>query len=596
MRVFRPLFFFIYGLLPLIMLAQRLEVEAPSRASTDDYFTLRYTVSSSAVGDFTSPAFKGVTLLSGPNVSTSSSYTSINGKASSSESTTFTFLLQPTTKGRLTIPPASVVVNGKKVSSRAITIEVTDGGGKGNGQSAPSQSVHPQAPQMQSAGTPISKSDVFVKLVPSRTKVLEQEAVFLSYKICVRPNVALDNVGLSQKPEFRNLVSHNLPTKPIAWERERIGGKDYQVGTIAEFLVFPQKKGQIVIPPIVFNCVVLQQENGLSALEAFFNGGGMSAVTVQRQPESLTLQVDALPEPKPNAFSGGVGKFTVKGELLTPNLRTNEVATYRLTVSGVGNLKLIAAPAFNIPKDFELFEPKSEEKTTITASGEEGTMTFDYQFIPRNVGRYTVDAPTFVFFDPTTKRYETLTLDKLTLVVAKGSDTRPTVITDLQPLAQGRRTTSWLQWGGVTFWVLHLCILGIGVAVIIYLRRRWGLDTDLVSFVQRRANAQAKHRLRKAESHLSKGEQPAFYAEIAQALHSYVADKFHVPPAEITKERIAELLAPTAIPAGDQADFIRLLEDCEFAQFAPSAQLQSPREMLQRAEQLIVSINKVLSK
>lgn len=594
MRFLRQAFLFFCALSALFSWAQRLEVEAPSRASTDDYFALTYTISTTSAEHFTPPSLKDFTLLSGPNVSTSKGFTMINGRMSSSESTTYTLILQPTAKGRFIVPPASIIVNGKKVNSRAVTIEVTDGGGKSGRHPAPSHSNPTAVPSLQQAGSTISKADLFIKASSSRTQVFEQEAILLSYKVYFRPNIGVDNVQLAQKPEFKNLISQDIPPQQIQWQSERVNGQVYRAGIITQYVIFPQQKGTVTIPPITFNCIVVQKEEILDPLEAFFNGGGLSSVQVQRQSNALTLQVNALPTPKPIDFSGAVGKFTAKGTLLTTTPRTNEVATYRLTVSGLGNLKLITAPTLTFPKDFETFDPKSEEQSSATPNGTEGSIIFDYTFLPQNVGQYTIKAPTFVFFNPETKRYETITLNTLHLSVAKGSDTRPIITNELHPLAHGRRSMGWLRWGELPFWGIHLLLLILAIGCVLYLRHRYGLDTDAISFAKRRANNVAKRRFRKAKDHLSRGNTSAFYTEIAQALYTYVADKFHISRAEITKERIAECLAQSPASESEQKAFMTLITECELAQFAPAGQSRPPHELLQVAEQLIISINKAL--
>lgn len=90
------------------------EVEAPATADMNGYFHLKYTVNSTDVEKFLPPKINDFDILSGPSTMVSRDYRIVNGKESSSSSTTYTFVLSPLKKGSFVIPPASIVINGKQ--------------------------------------------------------------------------------------------------------------------------------------------------------------------------------------------------------------------------------------------------------------------------------------------------------------------------------------------------------------------------------------------------------------------------------------------------------------------------------------------------
>ena len=103
-----------------------IQASAPRVVQTGERFQLTYTVNERTdAPEFMLPeAFR---LLSGPGVSRSQQMQLINGKMSSSFSITYTYVLEAVTEGTHTIEPATVVFEGKKVQSRAVTIEVVKG-------------------------------------------------------------------------------------------------------------------------------------------------------------------------------------------------------------------------------------------------------------------------------------------------------------------------------------------------------------------------------------------------------------------------------------------------------------------------------------
>ena len=74
---------------------------------------IQYSIDTKAE-NFKSPSFNGLKVLSGPNPSTSSSYTFINGKSQSKTTITYSFYIKANKEGDFNITPASVEVNGKK--------------------------------------------------------------------------------------------------------------------------------------------------------------------------------------------------------------------------------------------------------------------------------------------------------------------------------------------------------------------------------------------------------------------------------------------------------------------------------------------------
>ncbi len=75
---------------------------------------------SSGLPDPSFPAFNPFSVLSGPNTSTSIQI--INGRMSSSKG--YSFYLQAVQEGQFTIPPATITVDGKAISSNEITMTV----------------------------------------------------------------------------------------------------------------------------------------------------------------------------------------------------------------------------------------------------------------------------------------------------------------------------------------------------------------------------------------------------------------------------------------------------------------------------------------
>ena len=151
--------------------------KAPNSVVMGSQFELAYTINARKVNDFRAPSFDNFDVLIGPSRSVQSYTSIVNGKSTHVENMTYTYILMPRQEGSFTIPGATVKVNGKEYSSNSLNIKVlpeddTTSGSAGGG-----------AQGVQRSSNQISSKDIFVLGQASKTKVMEQEAILLTYKM-----------------------------------------------------------------------------------------------------------------------------------------------------------------------------------------------------------------------------------------------------------------------------------------------------------------------------------------------------------------------------------------------------------------------------
>ncbi len=178
----RALLFIIFSLLFSPVGAQTLTANAPSHVAVGEQFRLSYTLDTQDVTDFrigdVPDAFE---VLMGPSRSSQSSFQIINGHTTQSSSITFTYIVVAVKNGNFTIPAAHATALGKSISSNAVKINVS--GQAQSGQGGSSHRQQQMQPQPRAAGTPISGSDLFIKVSANKKRVYEQEPVLLTYKV-----------------------------------------------------------------------------------------------------------------------------------------------------------------------------------------------------------------------------------------------------------------------------------------------------------------------------------------------------------------------------------------------------------------------------
>ena len=85
----------------------------------------------------------------------------------------------------------------------------------------------------------------------------------------------------------------------------------------------------------------------------------------------------------------------------------------------------------------------------------------------------------------------------------------------------------------------------------------------------------ALKRMKVAQKLLQKHDAALFYDEVLRALWGYVGDKFNMSQESLNKENIAQALASRNVPEEQVLQFLQVLNDCEFARYAPGDENQN---------------------
>lgn len=596
----------------------KFEIKAPSHVEVGQQFYVEYVISDAEDEDFSSPDFADFDVLSGPSISQSSSVQIINGHASSSSTRSYIYVVQATKEGQFELPEATAKVDGRTMKSSKKTIAVGSGAGansstasagQGSGSAASSGSAATPKDDDDSAksksGTK-AKGDLFFTVDATKRKVYEQEPIVLTYKVHSKANLGLANLVLKQKPDLKGFWSQEIALpRTISSEPERRGDELYGVGTCLKYVVFPQQTGSLSVPPVTFTCEVTRRGQSIDPFDAFFSGGGNMHERVERQTEELGIEVLPLPE-KPADFSGGVGQFSVESKLLTAAPKTNDVVTMRLTVKGIGNLGLLKAPTISFPESFETYDTKKSDKTEISESGLTGDVYFDYTFVPREVGKFDVPAASFIYFDTEKSEYVTLRTAPLHLDIKKGARSKEDLdaeiamrnsdIHDITLDAPREVCTEGIAadatWIGSPLYFACLALLiGLLSGLTAFLRRRAVREADVTGTRNRQARKKANKHLCTAEKALATGNHHAFYSALAQALRGFFADKLGTDAAALTNESIVSALAEKGLDDETRQLTKALLEDCDFARFAPAHDASQRAHDLERASELLNRID-----
>ncbi len=566
-------------------------------------------------------------LVWGPQRSSSSSISIINGKRTSSKQVSFTYILHPKAVGSFTLPPATAKVRGEQITSRSVSITVLneeDSQGSSS-QSASSSSSGAGVPSDPSAaagnsrsqsgssasssqGQNASNGEIILSLALDKTNVVVGQPIYATLKIYQRAN--LSGFESADFPSFTGFWSQEVeaPTN-IEFQRENYNGKIYDAALLRRYLLIPQQTGKLRIEPAELTCLVnvrVQSRTG-SIFDGFFDD--IRQVRQKVSSQAVTVNVSPLPSGAPASFGGGVGKFSISARLANPSLKAHEASSLIVTVSGKGNVSLLEAPKVKFPLDMEVYDTKITDKSSKGTLS--GSKEFEFPFIPRSHGEFTIDPIQYSYYDTESGRYVTVQTQPISFTVEKGADipassaggsTLPIVQqNDVRNLGHDIRFIStkpasfrekgWFFIGSAAFIAICLGILLAAALCWFAFRKVAAAKADVVGNRNRKATRRALKQLKTASVFLKQNLYTAFYEELHKALLGFIADKLNIPMSELTKENISARLTEGGVGEETVTEFVGLLDQCDFARYSPSAGNEAMRSHYEKAAGLISTID-----
>lgn len=552
------------------------------------------TFSTDANGDrFIPPSFSGFQVLSGPNESTS--MTSINGNTTVSSSVSY--ILMAVREGEFTIGPATIEVNGRKLSTNAIKIKVV------KGQPVPQNSAAQNAPDntVEAANTADLSKLLFLKAVVDKNNIYQGQQLVLSYRLYTRIDILQSQVD--KLPDLTGFWNEDIKNKQqqVTWRIETNKGVRYNVADIKKTVLFPEHAGNLTIDPFAMTFVVKQPAPARDIMDQFF--GSYKQVKYQAKSTPLVIHVRPLPENgKPESFAGAVGSFKIEASVDRTKLKANESLNYKVKVTGSGNIKLLKTLNTVFPEDFDKYDPKIADSVTEDENGVAGTRTYNYLLIPRHKGDFTIGPLKFAYFNPVTNKYVSVSSRSFDIHVEKGdNEANVTAFTaadkqDVKLLDKDIRYIKTsagdllkpadLFYGSV--WYYLLLLTGPVLCFAAWKYREWYIKTnsDIVKVKNRRAGKVAAKHLAHAQTQLSANKTKEFYEDLFKGLYGYLSDKLNILYADINRETIASALKSRSVKDQLTNKLLETLDLCEMARYAPVTHI-SKQEVFDKAKTII---------
>jgi len=337
----------------------------------------------------------GAFQVEGPDVSTGSQSTFVNGRVTSEASRTYTFLIIPTRPGRHEI--STYAMDGdQRVESNVVVLEV---GGDAEDTDAVQRVGKPEGP----------RDSIFLWSAVDKVRAYVGEQI--TYRLDVYERVRA-NISLRNLPTFQDFWAIELPEGSPT--RELVGDVPYRVHPGLRRALFAQKAGTLTIGSAD---ATVEQHMG------FF--GPPRRHDLPQHVVGPAIEVEILPLPvegRPEAFSpNNVGKYSIRTEVDQEELEPGKPFSLTVTIEGEGNLRFLDPGPWPEVEGVRRYDPKEETEIS-PGTVVSGTRRYRFLMIPERQGELVIPAHTFSFFDPKREAYETVASEPIRLQVKGGRE------------------------------------------------------------------------------------------------------------------------------------------------------------------------------
>lgn len=320
-------------------------------------------------------------------------------------------------EGKYDFPPMVITVDGTKVRSEAITLIVR------KVESDPVSTVENQDEKEILSTEEVSTDDVFLSVRASKTKVFVREGFALRLSLYVAKSAPIEMDFYQLDIQLQSILKRLRPS--TCWEEnvgiEEIIQREVKIGTrvyteyqMYQSVFFPFTLQTVSFPSVGLDMLVSQAQSGQTSKKK-------SIQTFQSK--ALRVLVKPLP-PHPFRDQIAVGDYKLREKITRKELSAGESLRYLFTIEGEGNLAAITTPQIPISRVFDFYPPDINQTVQRSYEKVSGEKTFDYFIVAKQKGTFPLGRFfQWIFFNPTTARYDTLRSSKVLVVDGENLNT-----------------------------------------------------------------------------------------------------------------------------------------------------------------------------
>jgi hypothetical protein len=512
---------------------------------------------------------------------------------------TYTYLLQPRRTGLLTIPPVTVKIDDEVYKAPPISIRVSLGAAPAP---SPGNAVNPDniSPSPDLAG-----QDFFVEANVDVTQPYVGQQLIYTFRF-------YQALQVYRPPQFESPLFTGFETVglPVREYNIDVADRTYLITEIRTGL-FSRTSGTLAVGPA-----------------RLMLPGNYFEDPVELFTKPVEIQVKPVPDNAPPEYSGAVGEYEIKAWFSPQVAVINQPSTFSVAVSGTGNVQALPEPIWPDLSGWRSYNSLTSLTTEMEGDLMTGTRVFERVVIPDTVGDFTINAASFVYFDPIAQEYRTIQSDPINVKVIPAPTPDPTALASLptatpadvaavstpapfEPQANALPVTE--PQGSTPNVVLPIIITlffvcgALPTAAILGAGSVWwwqkqkradealraaktmGHKVDLVDVTTLKQPVQ---RLHPALAAAMRQNGDNNYKTVSQALKTYLSRALKTPVNGLTRNQLAERLRQRGLNEA----LIKRINDClaesEMAQYGPLAE-DAGWSLMSTAEELLFAMDKL---
>ncbi len=509
----------------------------------------------------------------------------------------FIYTITPKKSGSFVFPSLSININGRELKTNPITFNVTN-----------------QA---------VKNSDIKISLNMDKHTLYVGEQTTLTFNVAQRVQSSLDvRNGFSAALEkieqsFGKSFSLNrLFKNEVSTSSERINGEMYNVYSL-RYIVFALNDGTYSIQSIPFDYQELRRSQRRRAdpfMDDFFDsdffGGGVQAVPKTAFSNQLSIQVKPLP-PSPAGFSGSVGEFSITSTLEPKEVAAGEAATVKIMVKG--NTRAASIGDVTLPRidACETFTPEKQTFSDTTSKSFNSRKTYKYMIIPKQKGTISIPPITYVYFDPESSTYKTISSEPMALTVTEGNGnikqpTRYLSQEDIQQVSHDIRyiktdinlsNQSETLYKEPVFFILMSLPFIIFLIALLYNFQSSHKQKNISQYTRQKALSNALKQIAAIKKQGSSLSQAILLGKIAQIIETYISQKFNFTATGRTLEELKEELLKCSADETVVTDLAYFIQHLDSYRFGGLSFSESSRSLIiENATVFLESLEKGIKK
>lgn len=542
--------------------------------------------------------------VSGPSIGSQTQVSMLGGSIVQKSGISATWTLSGTRAGKFTLGPASVELDGRRVKSEAITVEVVPEGTL----PPPRRSRSPFDPfgffDPFGGGSPFSQSPFFDQDVEPREPVVPEE-----YRLETAPDpIAFLRVSVTPK---RAVVGEQVTLRVYAYgARGSYQLSDVKEPSRAEFLSYPlsDPDDDLVVPidgtrfltKKIYQHALFPLRAGkltIGALSATFEGARYRSRTpLRRTTGDVEIEVVEPPlEGRPPGYRiGDVGEFELSATVEPKQVAAGDAVSVVARLEGKGNLPY----TLNVParRGVEWLDPTVNENIQPDGSRIGGVRTFSYVVKLTEPGETDLGEIALPYYDAARKRYGIARAElgkvRVTGSAPKSSQAANAVTDVLAPFLAPREKLAAFPtarepfthhagfWYALFGTPLAVVLVAGGVAAGENVRRRLRARQDSPERAARDA-------LQKAADAARAGRRAEATTSLERALFLAIEARTGLRARAVLASELATALANRGIHRAVAERVVRLLEQCETARFTGSAAAVDTDALVTEARKLV---------